>query len=121
MENIKNTRIKTCKNRKKKKLFGVRTKLLPNNFFFSENLLATQMNKTQITMNKSVYLVLLILDLSKRVMYEIWYDYLKSKYGKKTKLCYMDTGSFITHIKTKDIYKNISEDVKKRFNTSIMK
>ena len=54
-------------------------------------------------------------------MYEIWYDYLKSKYGKKTKLCYMDTDSFITHIKTEDIYKNISEDVKKRFNTSIMK
>ena len=79
------------------------------------------MNKTQITMNKSVYLILLILDLSKMVMYEIWYDYLKSKYGKKTKLCYMDTDSFITHIKTEDIYKNISEDVKKRFNTSIMK
>ena len=72
-------------------------------------------------MNKSVYLILLILDLSKTVMYEIWYDYLKSKYGKKTKLCYMDTDSFITHIKTEDIYKNISEDVKKRFNTSIMK
>ena len=54
-------------------------------------------------------------------MYEIWYDYLKSKYGKKRKLCYMDTDSFITHIKTEDIYKNISEDVKKRFNTSIMK
>ena len=79
------------------------------------------MNKTQITMNKSVYLILLILDLSKTVMYEIWYDYLKSKYGKKTKLCYMDTDSFIIHIKTEDIYKNISEDVKKRFNTSIMK
>ena len=72
-------------------------------------------------MNKSVYLILLILDLSKTVMYEIWYDYLKSKYGKKTKLCYMDTDSFIIHIKTEDIYKNISEDVKKRFNTSIMK
>ena len=79
------------------------------------------MNKTQITMNKSVYLILLILDLSKTVMYEIRYDYLKSKNGKKTKLCYMDTDSFITHIKTEDIYKNISEDVKKRFNTSIMK
>ena len=48
------------------------------------------MKKTQITMNKRVYLGLSILDLSKTLMYEFWYDYIKPKYGEKAKLCYMD-------------------------------
>ena len=48
--------------------------------FFTENLLAIQMKKTQILMNKPVYLGLSILDLSKTVMYELWYDYIKPKY-----------------------------------------
>ena len=69
-------------------------------------------------MNKPVYLGLSILDLSKTVMYEFWYDYLKPKYGENLKICYMDTNSFIAHVKTDDIYKDIAEDVEKRFNTS---
>ena len=51
--------------------------------FFKENLLARDMRKTQILMNKPVYLGLSILDLSKTVMYEFWYDYVKPKYGEK--------------------------------------
>ena len=51
-------------------------------------------------------------------MYELWYDYIKLKYGENAKLCYMDTDSFIVHVKTKDIYKGIAEDVEKRFDTS---
>ena len=51
-------------------------------------------------------------------MYEFWYDYIKPKYGKKAKLCYMDTDSFIIHIKTEDFYKDIADDVEKRFDTS---
>ena len=51
-------------------------------------------------------------------MYEFWYDYLKPKYGKKAKLCYMDTDSFSVYIKTDDIYKDIAENVEKRFDTS---
>ena len=58
--------------------------------FFTKNLLAIEMKKTQITMNKRVYLGLSILDLSKTLMYEFWYDYIKPKYGEKAKLCYMD-------------------------------
>ena len=55
-------------------------------------------------MNKLVYLELPILGLSKTVMYEFWYGYLKPKCGeKKTKLCYMDTDSFIFYIKTGDV------------------
>ena len=59
-------------------------------------------------MNKSVYLGLSILELSKILMYEFWYDYVKPKYGEKAKLCYMDTDSFIVYIKTGGIYKNIA-------------
>ena len=51
-------------------------------------------------------------------MYDFWYDYVKSKYGEKAKLCYMDTDSFIVHIKTNDIYKDVTEDAKTRFDTS---
>ena len=85
--------------------------------FFTENLLATEMKKTEITMNKPVYLALSILDLSKTAMYEFWYDYIKPKYGEKAKLCYMDTGGFIIHVKTDDNYKDIAEDVETRFDT----
>ena len=86
--------------------------------FFTENLLAIEMKKTEILMNKPVYLGLSILELSKILMYEFWYDYVKPKYGEKVKLCYVDTDSFIVYIKTDDIYKDIAEDVETRFDTS---
>ena len=69
-------------------------------------------------MNKPVYLRLSILDLSKTVKYEFWYDYVKPEYGENAKLCYMDTDSFIVHVKTDDIYKDIVVDVETRFDTS---
>ena len=75
------------------------------------------MRKTQILMNKPVYLGLSILDLNKTVMYEFWYDYVKPKYGENAKLCYMDTDSFIVHVKADDTYKDIAEDVETRFDT----
>ena len=91
--------------------------------FFTENLLAIgkfihliEKRKTQILINKSVYLGLSILDLSKTVMYEFLSDYVMPKYGGNAKLCYMDTNSFIVHVKADDIYKNIAEDVEKRFD-----
>ena len=86
--------------------------------FFTENLLAIEMEKTEILMNKPVCLGLSILELSKILMYEFWYDYVKPKYGKKEKSCYMDTDSFIVYIKTDDIYNDIEEDVETRFDTS---
>ena len=54
-------------------------------------------------MNKPVYLMFSILDLSKTVMYELWYDYIKPKYGENAKLCYMNRDSFIVHVKTYSI------------------
>ena len=86
--------------------------------FFSENLLTLEIKKTIILMNKAVYLELWILDLSKTVMYEFWYDYIKLKCGEKAKLCYMNADSFIVHVKTDYIYKDIAEDVETRFKTS---
>ena len=58
-----------------------------------------EMKKTQVLMNKPVYLGLSILELSKILIYEFWYDYVKPKYGEKAKLSYMDTDSFIVYIK----------------------
>ena len=69
-------------------------------------------------MNKPVYLELSIIETSKSKMYEFWYDYIIRKYNEKAKLCYMDTNSLIVHIKTEDIYKHISENIRKRFATS---
>ena len=51
-------------------------------------------------------------------MYKFWYDYIKVKYSENAKLCYMDTGSFIAHVKIDNIYKDIAEDVETRFDTS---
>ena len=86
--------------------------------YFSENLLAIEIRKTKILMNKPVYLGQAILDISKTLMYEFWYDYIKPKYNEKAKLCYMDTDSFIIHIFTEDFYKDIAMDVNKWFDTS---
>ena len=69
-------------------------------------------------MNQFVYLGLSILDLSKPVMYEFWYDYVKPKYDKNAKICYMETDSLIAHVKTYDIYKDIAEDVEEKSDTS---
>ena len=85
---------------------------------FSENLLAIEMKRTKVKMNKPVYLGMSILDISKRLMYKFWYEYIKSKYGDRAKLCYKDTDSFIIHIITEDFYKDISDDVKIWFDTS---
>ena len=76
------------------------------------------MKKIKVKMNKPVYLRLSILEISKTLMYEFWYDYMKPKYGDNVKLCYIDTDSFIMHIKTEDFYKDLANDVEKRFDTS---
>ena len=86
--------------------------------WFSEKLLAIEMQKTKVKMNKPVYLGLSILEISKILMYEFWFDSIKPKYGDKVKLCYMDIDNFTIHLKTEDFYKDIVNDVEKRFDTS---
>ena len=86
--------------------------------YISEDLPIIEMNKTRVKMNKPIYLGLSILDISKILMYEFWFDYMEPKHGNDVKLCYMDTDSFIMSIKTNDFYKDIANDVEKRFHTS---
>ena len=69
------------------------------------------MKKTRVKMTKPLYLGMSILDISKILMYEFWYDYIKPKYGDRAKLCYTDTDSFVIHIITEDFFEDISDVV----------
>ena len=92
----------------------------PNYFttkFFKEYLLAIEMKKSETLRNKPVHLGLSIIELGKILIHQFWYDHVKSKYGKKARLRYMDTDSFIVDIKLDDTYKDIAEDVETRFDT----
>ena len=74
----------------------------------SKHLLVMEMKKTEVKINKPIYLGQAVLDLSKTLMFEFWYDYLKPMYGDKIRLCYTETDSFIMHIKIDDFYKDIN-------------
>ena len=100
MRNHGNNKLVTTKRR--------RSHLVSGEKMFNENLLAIEMRKTQILI---IHLGLSILDLSKTIMYEICYDFVKRKYSENSKLCYMDTESFIVCVKINDIYKDTPEDV----------
>ena len=118
MENVRKYRdIKLVKTDKK------RNKLVSEPNFYTmklidENLAIIDMKKVKVKINKPIYLGMIILDLSKISMYDFWYDYIKVKYGEKASLCYTDTDSLIVKFKTEDFYKDISEDVNKKFDTS---
>ena len=82
-------------------------------------LMSCEMGKVKVVMNTPVYLGQAILDLSKTIMYEFHYDYMKRKYSDdKLKLCYMDTDSLIYSARAEDFYRDIAEDVEARFDTS---
>ena len=83
--------------------------------WFSEELLAIEMNKRKVKMKTPMYLGL---TFSKTFMHEFYYDYIKPKYQNNAKLCYMDTDSFIIHIKAEDVYEDIADNVEKRSDTS---
>ena len=85
---------------------------------FSENLMAIEMRKTEVLMDKPIAVGQAILDISKTLMHEFWYDYLKPMYQDNVKLCYMDTASFILQVQTESFYKDIGYDVDEWFDTS---
>ena len=85
---------------------------------FDVNLIAVHMKKTNLYFNKPVYLGMSILDLSKSLMYDFHYNYIKTKYGDKAKSLFTDTDSLAYKITTKDFYKDINLDIEKRFDTS---
>ena len=118
MENIRNHKDMKLVTSDKKYLKYVMKPNFKDGHPFSKHLFAVEMGKREITMNKPVYLGQAILDLSKTLMYEFHYDYMRPNYGNKVKLCYMDTDSFVYEIETEDFYRDIAKDVEKRFDTS---
>ena len=85
---------------------------------FDRNLIAVHMIKTEVYFNKPVYVGQAILDLSKTLMFDFHYNYIKEKYGNKAELLFTDTDSLMYQIKTKDFYKDIDPDVRDKFDTS---
>ena len=84
---------------------------------FSENLIAVHMHRKKLKLNKPIYLGMSILELSKTLMFDFHYNYIKPKYGKNAKLLFTDTDSLMYEIKTDDFYKDISPDVESKFDT----
>ena len=118
MENIRNrVNVKLVNTQEKLKKLSAKPNFKSCKIF-NENLISVHMKKTSLTMNKPVYLGMCILDLSKTIMYDFHYQYIKPKYGAKAKLLFTDTDSLMYEIETEDFYKDISKDVKDRFDTS---
>ena len=118
MENIRNRLdIKLVNNKKRAEKLTAKPNFDHCNIF-SEDLVAIHMKKTELKFDKPIYLGMCILDLSKTLMYDFHYNYIKQKYGDKAKLFFTDTDSLMYEIQTEDFYKDISEDVKHRFDTS---
>ena len=118
MENVRNHRdIKIVTSEKRRSIL-VSEPNYHSTKYILEDMLIIEMRKVEVKMNKLIYLVQAILDISKILMYKFWYDYIKSKYGDNARLCCMDTDSFVIYIKTEDFYKDIADDVERWFDTS---
>ena len=118
IENIrKRQNIKLVDNRK----IALRLSSRPNferATIFDKNLIAAHMKKTEVYFNKPVYVGQAILDLSKTLMFDFHYNYIKDKYDTKAELLFTDTDSLMYKIQTKDFYKDIKKDVESKFDTS---
>ena len=118
MENIRNrVDIKLVNDKNKAERLAAKPNFKHCNIF-SKDLTAIHMKKTFLTFNKPVYLGMCILDLSKTLMFDFHYNYVKKKYGDKAKLLFTDTDSLMYEIRTEDFYEDIKGDVKDRFDTS---
>ena len=84
---------------------------------FNENLVAVHKIKETLTLNRPAYIGMCILDLSKTLMYDFHYNYIKDKYRDKARLLFTDTDSLTYEIESKDVYKNFWKD-KDRFDNS---
>ena len=115
MENMRNYRDIKLVTTKRRKNYLVSEPNYHTIKFFTENLSAIEMRKMQIIMHKAVYLESSILNLSKTITYEFWYDFVKPKYGENAKMCCRDTDSFIVHVKktvlTKTLQKMLKQDL----------
>ena len=118
MENIRKHKDIELVTNEKAYLRNVMKPNFKSGVLFDENLMGCEMGKIKVVMNKHVYLGQAILDLSKIIMYEFHYDYMKPKYGNNLTLCYMDTDSLVYNIKTEDFYEDIAQDEEMKFDTS---
>ena len=113
MENIRNHRdIKLVTSGKQRSILASE----PNYHLskcISKDLMIMEMRNVEVKMNMSMYLGQAILDISKTLMYEFWYDYIRPKYKEKARRCCMDTNGFVMFIKTEDFYKDIASDVER--------
>ena len=118
MENVRKHRDITIVTDDKKRSILVSEPNYHSTKCISEDLLIMETKKCEVYMNKPIYLGQAMLDISKRLMYEFWYDYLKPMYGDNIKLCCMVTDSFVIYVKTDDFYKDIGNYIDKWFDTS---
>ena len=118
MENVRNHRdIKLVTSDKRRE----RLVLEPNYHShknFSDHLMVIEMKKSWVKMVKPLYLGMSMFDISKTLMYEFYYDYIKPKYGDRAKLCYTVTDSFVIDIITEDFFEDISNGVERWFDKS---
>ena len=118
MENVRNHRNIKIVTTDKRRSILVSEPNYHSTKHISKDLLIIEMKKVDVEMNKPICRGQAILDISKTLMYEFWYDYIKSKYGNKARLCYTDRDSFVIYVKTDDFYKDIANDVERLFDTS---
>ena len=118
MENVRNHRdIKIVTTDKRRSILASEPNYHSTKYI-SKDLLIMEMKKVEVKMNKPIYLGQAIFDISKALMCEFWYDYIKPMYSDKAKLYYTDTDSLVIHIKTDDFYKDIINDVERLFDIS---
>ena len=118
IENIrKRQNVKLIDDRKKAKKYTSRPDF-ERLTIFDENLVAIHMKRTEVKFNKPVYVGQAILDLSKTLMFDFHYNYIRKKYGNKAELLFTDTDSLMYEIQTEDFYEDITDDVIYKFDTS---
>ena len=119
MENLRNrVDIKMVRSNEKDKIRKlVASPLYSRHVIFTNDLVGIDMRKSRLLLNKPVYTGMKILDNSKILMYDFFYNHLKKQYGKNCDLLYTDTDSLLLKIKTDDVYKDIKSN-EKHYDTS---
>lgn len=84
---------------------------------FDKELVAIEMHKTHVKMNKPIIIGMSVLDISKITMYSFLYDFLKPKYGDRVQVAYTDTDSFVLNVETDDFYDDMRNNIS-MFDTS---
>ena len=110
MENLRNRiDVKLVGNKKDYLKWISKPSHMPHKIF-ENDLVTIRKNKVTLTLNKPAYIGMCLLELSKVLMYEFHYDYIKNKYGNNSKLLFRDTDGLMYEIKTEDVYEDFSSN-----------